>query len=107
MVYRPMVEKRVPHHDLAAIKAAFSTSRHLRMTGVAQRDSRAMGYGSEDVLRVIQSISHRQFYKSMTANHNPQAWQDVYHATDGALTLYVKFTDNGGGVMTILSFKEK
>lgn len=102
-----MVEKRVPHYDLAAIKSLFSTPVTLQMTGVAQRDSRAIGYGADDVVRVIQCIDPRDFHKSMTANHNPKAWQDVYHVLDGELILYVKFTDNHGEAMTILSFKEK
>lgn len=102
-----MVEKRVPHHDLARIKSLFSSPARLQMTGVAQRDSRAIGYDTAGVVRVIQSIEVRHFYKSMTSNYNPLIWQDVYHVPDGGLVLYVKFTDNAVAAMTVLSFKEK
>jgi motility quorum-sensing regulator/GCU-specific mRNA interferase toxin len=83
MVYRPMVEKRVPHYDLVAIRSLFSTVRGLRITTSAIRDAAAIDYGLVDIVRVIQSIRGRHFYKSMTADANPLAWQDVYHVPDG------------------------
>lgn len=102
-----MVEKRGPHYDLAAIKSLFSTVRGLRITTSAIRDAAAIDYGLVDIVRVIQSISARHFYKSMTADANPMAWQDVYHVPDGELILYVKFTDNAVEDLKVLSFKEK
>jgi motility quorum-sensing regulator / GCU-specific mRNA interferase toxin len=102
-----MIEKRLPHHNLADIKSLFSTPARLRMTGVAQRDARALGYDAADVVRVIQQIGAGHFYKSMTSNYNSLIWQDVYHVPDGGLVLYVKFTDNAVAAMTVLSFKEK
>lgn len=102
-----MVEKRVPHYDLAVIQSLFSTVRGLRITTSAIRDAAAIGYGLLDIVRVIQAISARHFYKSMTADANPRAWQDVYHVPDGELVLYVKFTDNAVEDLKVLSFKEK
>lgn len=77
------------------------------MTGTARRDAEAMGYATEDVVDLIQRIGPRHFYKSMTANHNARAWQDVYHVPDRTGVLYVKFSDNDSQAMTVLSFKEK
>jgi motility quorum-sensing regulator / GCU-specific mRNA interferase toxin len=102
-----MVEKRVPHYDLRAIQQLFSTPEDLRITTSAISDAAAINYGFADIVRVIQSMGARHFYKSMTANANPRAWQDVYHVPDGRLVLYVKFTDNAVEDLKVLSFKEK
>jgi motility quorum-sensing regulator/GCU-specific mRNA interferase toxin len=101
-----MPEKRTPHHDLEKIKSAFSTGSG-KTTGSAIRDASALGCGSDERARVIQTITKDHFYKSMTANHDSTIWQDVYHVPHAGKTLYVKFTDNGGADFTLLSFKEK
>ena len=102
-----MTEKRTPHHDLEAIKQAFSSGRGL-FTGVATRDAASLGYGTTEIGTVIRTIEKGHFYKSMTSNYNAKVWQDVYHVPDAGTTLYVKFTDNGTLVeFTLLSFKEK
>ena len=43
----------------------------------------------------------------MTAHYSDTVWQDVYHVPHPDGPLYVKFTDNGGGDLILLSFKEK
>jgi motility quorum-sensing regulator/GCU-specific mRNA interferase toxin len=101
-----MAEKKTPHHDLEKVKRAFSDGSGTT-TGSAIRDASALGYGSADRARVIQTIAKGHFYKSMTANHDHRIWQDVYHVPDAGRTLYVKFTDNGTPAFTLLSFKEK
>ena len=106
MVYLDMVDKRKPHHDLQAIKSAFSSGKGL-FTGVATRDAAGLGCGLSEITAVIQAITRSHFYKSMTANYNASVWQDVYHVPHDGMTLYVKFTDNGGSEFTLLSFKEK
>jgi motility quorum-sensing regulator/GCU-specific mRNA interferase toxin len=107
MVYR-MAEKRTPHHDLEKVKAAFSTREGLIATNTAITDAAALGYGSDEIVEIIKTITRSDFYKSMTSNYNATVWQDVYHvsAPDGT-ELYVKFTDNGGPDFVLLSFKEK
>ncbi|WP_426435280.1 type II toxin-antitoxin system MqsR family toxin [Bradyrhizobium genosp. P] len=102
-----MTEKRTPHHDLEAIKQAFSTGRG-NFTGVAIRDAASLGCGKAEIVAVIQTIGKGHFYKSMTSNYNARVWQDVYHVPDATLgDLYVKFTDNGLMTeFTLLSFKE-
>ena len=107
MVYSGMVEKSRPHHDLRVIKASFATARDLRITGSALKDAAALGYNSDEIVAVIQSIEPGQFYKSMTAYHDHKIWHDVYHVLYEGDTLYVKFTDNAVQQMTLLSFKAK
>jgi motility quorum-sensing regulator/GCU-specific mRNA interferase toxin len=103
-----VAEKRTPHYDLEAIKAAFSSPSDLIATRSAIAGAAALGCGTDEIVSVIQSITREQFYKSMTSNYDNTVWQDVYHAVDpGGVPLYVKFTDNGGPDFLLLSFKEK
>ena len=101
-----MTDKRMPHHDLAAIKSAFSTGSGL-VTRIATQDAATLGYGSNEITAIIQTIGTGHFYKSMTSNYDTSVWQDVYRVPHAGGTLYVKFTDNGGTQFTLLSFKEK
>jgi motility quorum-sensing regulator/GCU-specific mRNA interferase toxin len=102
-----MTEKKTPHHNLEAIKAAFSTGKG-QFTGVATRDAASLGYGTEQIAAIIQTMEKGQFYKSMTSNYDTKVWQDVYHVPHATGTLYVKFTDNDLLTeFTLLSFKEK
>lgn len=106
MVYL-MTEKRTPHFDLETIKSTFSKASRLVATKTALQGAAELGYGSAEIVSIIQTMTKDHFYKSMTANHNGNVWQDVYHVphTDGEL--YVKFTDNGGPGFVLLSCKEK
>jgi motility quorum-sensing regulator/GCU-specific mRNA interferase toxin len=76
-------------------------------TKTATHGAAHLGYGSAEIKAVIQTIAKAHFYKSMTSNYDASVWQDVYHVPHAGVTLYVKFTDNGGSQFTLLSFKEK
>jgi motility quorum-sensing regulator / GCU-specific mRNA interferase toxin len=106
MVYI-MPEKNSPHFDLATIQAAFSDASKLIATRTALQGAAGVGHGSEEIVGTIQTISSGDFYKSMTSNYDPNVWQDVYHVPYSNGTLYVKFTDNGGPDLVLLSYKEK
>jgi motility quorum-sensing regulator/GCU-specific mRNA interferase toxin len=102
-----MTEKKTPHHDLEAIKLAFSSGKGL-FTWVATRDAASLGYGSVEMTAIIQTMVRGHFFKSMTSNRDAKIWQDVYHVPYVGGTLYVKFTDNASVTeFTLLSFKEK
>jgi motility quorum-sensing regulator/GCU-specific mRNA interferase toxin len=101
-----MTDKWRPRHDLEAIKAAFSEGNGL-VTRTATQDAVRLGYGSTEITAIIQTITKRHFYKSMTSVYDASVWQDVYHVPHVGGTLYVKFTDNGGSEFTLLSFKER
>ena len=107
MVYFNVAEKQSPHFDLEEIKSAFSTASGLIATKTSLRDAAALGYGSEEIVAIVQTMARRHFYKSMTSNYDASVWQDVYHVPHPDGTLYVKFTDNGGPDYVLLSFKEK
>lgn len=102
-----MTEKKTPTHDLEEIKLAFSKGNGV-FTWTATQDAAALGYGSEEIVSIIQTMETTQLFKSMTSNYDVKVWQDVYHVPHAGGTLYVKFTDNGTVTdFTLLSFKEK
>ena len=68
---------------------------------------RKSAFGPAEIAAVVRSMKATHFQKSMTSYRDHRRWQDVYNVPHEAFVLYVKFTDDGGGVFTILSFKEK
>jgi motility quorum-sensing regulator/GCU-specific mRNA interferase toxin len=102
-----MTDKWMPHHDLEVIKSAFSEASSLRATKTALQGAAELGLSTEDIVMIIQTITKGHFYKSMTSNYDSAVWQDVYHVPHQDCELYVKFTDNGGSDLLLLSFKEK
>ena len=101
------MEKRRCSHDLAAIKAAFSSGATLKRTKTSARDAAALGIDSEAVVAVIQALIYpRDFEKSATAHHNPRQWHDSYKPAVGGRTLYLKFTLDQTGDFLLTSFKE-
>lgn len=96
-----------PSHDLEAIKAACSDARRLNITGSALRDAAALGYGSEEIVEVIQGIGAVHSYKTMPSEKRPGYWQDVYRVPDRGMELYVKFTSDTVTAFKLLSFKER
>lgn len=102
-----MTEKRKPTYDLEAIKSVFSTVVGLRATGSALRDAATLGFGSHEIVAVIELIERQHFHKSMTSYADHRVWQDVYHVPSERGTLYVKFTADAMTEFLLLSFKEK
>ena len=65
-----------------------------------------MGLTTGDMLRVIASLSRRQFHKSMTSYADHRVWQDVYHAaTPVRRDAYIKITLRD--TAPVIQFKEK
>jgi motility quorum-sensing regulator/GCU-specific mRNA interferase toxin len=102
-----MPEKETAHYSFREIKGLFSKASRLSATRTAIQGAAALGYGSEEIVAIIQTMEEGHFYKSMTAHHSDAVWQDVYHVPHPDGPLYIKFTDNGGGDLLLLSFKEK
>jgi motility quorum-sensing regulator/GCU-specific mRNA interferase toxin len=70
-------------------------------------DAFALGYGTQEVVNVIQSIQRGHFYKTMASEKNPGLMQDIYRVPDGDTELYVKFTSDLITEFKLLSFKER
>jgi len=102
-----MTEKRKPTYDLEAFKAAFNSVEKLAVTGKALRSAAALGFGRAEIVRTVQTMERRHFYKSMTSYENIQLWQDVYRVPSPGGMLYIKFTADAVTEFLLLSFKEK
>ena len=102
-----MTEKRKPTYDLDALKSTFSAAKSLNATGTAIRSAAALGFGSAEIVGLIQTIERRDFQKSMTSYTDHRVWQDVYYVPSNAGELYVKFTADVVSEFLLLSFKEK
>ena len=100
------MEKRRPHYPLGRIKADFSTASALRITRTALTCAAALDITLDAIVAIIQSMTPRQFYKSMTTLASSAVWQDVYHVPWQETLLYVKFTTDAAGYL-VISFKEK
>jgi motility quorum-sensing regulator/GCU-specific mRNA interferase toxin len=100
------MEKRKAHYHLDEIKQAFSSPDKLRMSVTALMTMASLNFTKDDAIRVIQLLSMRDLYKSMTSNKDHRIWQDVYHCNYEGVTLYVKITIDEEGYF-LISFKEK
>jgi motility quorum-sensing regulator / GCU-specific mRNA interferase toxin len=100
------MEKQKPHYDLKAIKSAFADPKTLNRTFSSKQGADDLAMDDDAVVAVIQSLSGRDFDKSMTSIADHRVWQDVYKPRTGAQTLYVKFTLDIGGSLLLISFKE-
>ncbi|MBO6921964.1 type II toxin-antitoxin system MqsR family toxin [Boseongicola sp. H5] len=92
---------------MEAIKSTFSSAKSLNATGSAIRSTTKLGFGSAEIVEVIQSIDRRDFQKSMTSYADHRVWQGVYYAPSGVGELYVKFRADVVSGFLLFSFKEK
>ena len=100
------MEKRKAHYHLDEIKQAFSSPDKLRMSVSALMTMASLNFTRVDAVRVIQLLTVKDLYKSMTSNRDHRIWQDVYHCKYEGVTLYVKITIDDEGYF-LISFKEK
>ena len=98
------MEKRTAHYSLEAIKTLVKGRGIECFTFVAQRGIRMMNLSDGEALSVINGLTRRQFYKSMTTHEDHRIWQDVYHAETLCGSAYVKFTLREDGAI-VISFK--
>lgn len=77
-----------------------------RITKTALTCAAALDITLEEIVDIIQAITPKAFYKSMTNLQSNSVWQDVYHVLWCQTVLYVKFTTDAEGYL-VISFKEK
>ena len=98
------MEKHTPHYPLAEIQAQMTTVQEMNLTVSARTGIRAVGMAQADALAVVQRLTRKGFYKSMTTHADPRVWQDVYHGQWNGAALYIKF--QWAGEYFVVSFKE-
>ena len=80
------------------------TVQDMNLTASARIGIRAVGMAQADALAVVQGLSHKDFYKSMSTHADYRVWQDVYHGQWKSAALYIKF--QRAGEYFVVSFKE-
>jgi len=102
------MEKQRPYYELKRVKRQFSESDSLgSLTGSARDGIRLLRLSDHDVVSVIQSLTMKDFYKSMTSYRDHTVWQDVYQPKFRGIRLYVKFTrSQQSGDFLLISFKQ-
>lgn len=98
------MEKHLPHYPLAEIQAQMVTVQAMNLTVSAISGFRAVGMAHADALAVVQSLTRRDFFKSMTTHADHRVWQDVFHGQWNGTALYIKF--QRAGEYFVVSFKE-
>ncbi len=79
----------------------------MTMTKAALQDAATMGMVRSDMEVVIKSLTHKDFYKSVTTHADHRIWMDVYHAKTDEYVIYIKFVQDVITEFTCTSFKEK
>lgn len=79
------MEKRRPHYDLTAVKAAFDHAGTLNRTYSSRRGADDLGVDDDTLVEIIQALSPSDFYKSMTSKQDYRVWQDVYKPMSGSV----------------------
>lgn len=94
----------MPHYPLAEIQVQMTTVPEMNLTVSAKIGIRAVGMAQADALAVVQRLTRKNFYKSMTTHADHRVWQDVYHRQWNGTALYIKFQQ--AGEYFVVSFKE-
>ena len=98
------MEKGTPHCKLRIVKAKLALGA-VRITASAVSDGARLGFAAGEIIEVVQRLTVKDFYKSMTTHQDHTVWQDVYHADTQAGMMYLKLTVIED--VLIVSFKEK
>lgn len=98
------MEKQTPHYPLNQIKLLIEQGK-VNATHTAILGAVALGLDYQAMLDTVRSLTHADFYKSMTSYVNHKIWQDVYRPNTPVGQIYLKLTviDN----LLIVSFKER
>lgn len=97
------MEKGTLHCRLRDIKTHIQAGR-VRATVSALSGGAALGLDFDGMIRVVMSLTARDFYKSMTMHASHRIWQDVYRLTTPEGDIYLKLTVVDE--VLVVSFKE-
>ena len=102
------MEKRTPHHSLAAVQAVVADRNSRPFTVTALRGGLSLGLDEPAMRQVVINLSRSDFYKSMTTHADHKEWQDVYHGTtEVGVPVYIKLTAYSDGRPPVIQFKAK
>jgi motility quorum-sensing regulator/GCU-specific mRNA interferase toxin len=98
------MEKGTPHCPLASMKLLVAAGR-VRATSSALAGAASLGMGFPQIVAVLDALSSRDFYKSMTTHADHTIWQDVYRPSTAVGRVYLKLTVIDD--VLVVSFKEQ
>jgi len=77
------MEKLKPHYDLKKVKSLLCSEETRDVTRTSREGAVSLGYMDvEDMVSIVEILTPKHFFKSMTNQHNPRLWQDVYKIGD-------------------------
>jgi motility quorum-sensing regulator/GCU-specific mRNA interferase toxin len=100
------MEKSRAHYSLIEAKRLVAAHGIEEFTQTAQEGAARMGLTPEEAVESVLSLTHRDFYKSMTTHARHDVWQDVYHTETVFGAAYVKIT-LFPNARVVIQFKEK
>ena len=103
------MEKLKPHYDLKKVKSLLCSEQTIEVTQTSREGAVSLGYMDvENMVSIVQILTPKHFFKSMTSQQDPSLWQDVYKIADEKDNkIYIKLQlspDKKKGV--IIQFKE-
>ena len=97
------MEKDVPHCKLAIVKSLVAAGK-IRTSFSARQGALELGLDEHGICAVVEALSNRDFYKSITTHADHRVWQDVYRPATPVGDVYLKLTVIDD--VLIVSFKE-
>lgn len=97
------MEKNTPHCKLHIVKALIADGK-IRATVSAVAGADALGLNLDGMIAVVNALTSKDFYKSMTTHSDHKVWQDVYRPKTATGNVYLKLTVIDD--VLVVSFKE-
>ncbi len=97
------MEKSTAHYKLQLVKTLLQAGK-VCATVSALAGGAALGFDFDEIVVVVEALTVKDFYKSMTTHNDHKVWQDVYRPATEAGEVYLKLTVIED--VLIVSFKE-
>ncbi|MDP2795010.1 MAG: type II toxin-antitoxin system MqsR family toxin [Sulfurisoma sp.] len=97
------MEKHLPHCKLSVVHT-FVQQGKVRATASALAGGAVLGFDFAGIVEVVEALTPKDFYKSMTTHADHRIWQDAYRPTTAAGKVYLKLTVIDD--VLVVSFKE-
>lgn len=99
------MEKRKAHYQLSLARKLIADGKFSITLSAKTTAANEFGFQTQGILDTIESLTNKDFYKSMTTHHDHTIWQDVYKPLILNKRAYVKIQIINEKTV-IISFKE-
>lgn len=96
-----------PIYDLEKLKKLIGNEKTRHFTKTSIVNAFGLGFSVTEIIDVILSLEHSNFYKTMPKRGSVTIWQDVYHSTGKGFDLYIKLQEAPENRGVIINFKQK